>query len=80
MSDIRSFSDIENLWPTRAAFARAVDANQEVVRKWTLRGKIPSSYWVRVVAASRKIGHPITFRLLAELADVDSKYKKTPVR
>lgn len=78
MSDIQKFSDIERLWPTRADFARAIDTNQEVVRKWSLRGKIPSSYWVRVVTSCQDIGKPISFKLLAELADVDRKNKKNP--
>lgn len=76
MSDIQSFSEIEQLWNTRADFARAIDVNQEVARKWSLRGKIPSSYWVRVFNACRKIGKPVTFKLLAELADVDRRIKK----
>lgn len=79
MSDLSSFSDIEKFWPTRADFARAISegydkpVSQEVVRKWSLRGRIPSSYWVRVVKACYEIDKPITFKLLAELADVDRK-------
>lgn len=79
MSDIRSFSDIEELWPTRAEFARAIgDVNQEVVRKWGVRGQIPASYWVRVVSACQAIGKPITYKLLAELSDIDREIKKKP--
>lgn len=76
MSDIQSFSDIEQLWPTRAEFARSIDAPQEVVRKWSLRGKIPSTYWVRIVRACEDINQPISYRLLAEMCDIDRK--KTP--
>ncbi|MBT8448510.1 MAG: hypothetical protein KJO69_02415 [Gammaproteobacteria bacterium] len=73
MSDIQSFSDIEKLWPTRAAFARAIKIGeqQEVVRKWSERGKIPSCYWVRIVSASHAIGKPVSYQRLAELADID---------
>jgi len=82
MSEIQSFSEIEQLWATRADFARAISdgydkaVSQEVVRKWSLRGKIPSSYWVRVVRACHEIDKAVTFKLLAELADVDRKHKK----
>ena len=77
MSEVRTFSDIEKYWPTRAEFARAIDVNQEVVRKWQLRGKVPSCYWVRVVKACQAIDKSLTFKQLSEMADID-RDKKNP--
>lgn len=74
---IQSFNEIEKLWSTRAQFARVIDVNQEIVRKWAERDKIPSAYWSRVVRACHEIDAPVTYKQLAEMADID-RNKKNP--
>ena len=70
---INHFADIEQLWPTRAQFARVIGVSDEVARKWALRDKIPSAYWVRVVNACHEIDQALTYKQLAEMSDIDSR-------
>jgi hypothetical protein len=65
---MRSVSDIFALWPSGAALARDIGRPYQTVQAWKQRGSIPPEYWLRLVEAARRRGHPeLTATLLARL-------------
>jgi hypothetical protein len=47
-----SFRDVIELWATREACASDVGAKGSQVSKWWQRDKIPSEWWIAVLATS----------------------------
>jgi hypothetical protein len=43
------------LWPTRCAFARAINVSEHTATAWWRRGGIPSEHWLDVVEAAQVI-------------------------
>lgn len=51
MSQISSFRDVIELWPSREAMAADIRAGASAVSKWWQRDNIPSEWWAAILAA-----------------------------
>jgi hypothetical protein len=66
----KTFRDVLSLWPSRAAFARAIGVEYVNAQMMDKRDSIGARHWKAVAKAAAKIEHPeITIEYLAELAD-----------
>jgi hypothetical protein len=68
---LKSHADIIDLWPSQEALAAEIGQGAAAVRKWRQRRRIPSDYWLPLVAAAKRRGDgrfaDLTVELLAEL-------------
>lgn len=69
-SQIGSFRDVIDLWPSREAMSSDIDCGgSSRVRKWWQRNNIPSDWWLRVLATETAKSAGLTADLFARLAE-----------
>ena len=74
-SQIKSFVDVIEAWPSQKALAADLDVSQAQLGVWKQRCRdrgaiIPAEYWNSLIAAARRRRiKGITLRLLADLAE-----------
>lgn len=67
-TDIRTFADVIDRWPTAEELGRDIAQRGGTVRNWRTRG-IPAEYWHEIVAAADRRGiADVTLAVLARLA------------
>lgn len=57
--------EIIDLWPSTSELAKDLGVNGWRVQKWRTRNKIPSSFWVELIAAGKKRGLIVSLEALA---------------
>ena len=67
-SNIASFRELMELWPTVSAFAEAIDAPQPTANKWRQRDRIPADWWAAVLKTQEAKESRVTADLLVTLA------------
>lgn len=70
--DVKTFSDIIDLWPDPAPVTLAQDLNEEpgTVRQWRSRDTLPSRVWRRTVrSAERRRIDGVTLDVMASIAE-----------
>lgn len=66
---MNTFSQLIDLWPTKAEFASDLGVEYGVAHQWDRRDSIPSDYWNDVIAAAeRRQLKGINLELLAEIS------------
>ena len=72
MTELASFRDVINLWPSRSALTRDLSGGPKApvapVRDWYARDSIPDHWFDLLISAAKRRGFDeVTYRLLAEL-------------
>jgi hypothetical protein len=65
---MRNFRQIIDYWDTYADLALDIGSTAAAVKQMRRRDRIPSRYWLALVACSQQRGLKLTFAKLAELA------------
>jgi len=60
MPNPRTFRDIIELWPRPSNMARQLNVSRQSVCDWSTRNRIPTRYWLTIIAALGKMGYTIT--------------------
>lgn len=70
---MQAIHDIFALWPTISAFAEALEANPDTVRKWKKFRRIPQESWETVIKAAAQRGVDLT---LADIMAANAPMKQ----
>jgi len=66
---MRRFSDVFDLWPSRAELADDMGEKDGTVRQWANRNYVRAHYFDRIVAAAQSRGfNEVTHELLSKIA------------
>lgn len=68
MSQITSFKDVIDIWPSHGAMAADIGASEWMIPKWSQRNNIPSEWWASVLATDRARASLVTAELLTLIA------------
>lgn len=66
MSQMRTHSEIINLWPSIGDLASEVGADREAVRLWRKRNRIPLKKLAAVAVAARDRGYNVSLQELSQ--------------
>lgn len=73
---MKSFQEVMDLWPSRAAFMSDVQAKPVTVYAMYARDSIASKYWAAIVLAAQERGiDGVTLTRLASIADAKRKLR-----
>lgn len=71
---MKSFQDVIDLWPTRAALADDIGVSRVRVSTWRHRDSIPGEFWRRIVKAAKRNGYAsVTVDCLARISEGRNK-------
>lgn len=68
MSQIFSFREVIDLWPTREVLGAEIGLPPNSVSKWWQRDSIPAEWWTALLGLERARNACLTADLLADLA------------
>jgi len=71
-TQIKSFRDLIELWPTREALAAEIGAKSSAVSKWWQRDSVPAEWWAPILSSEVAIRARLRADVLIDLASVDS--------
>ena len=71
-TEIKSFRDLIELWPTREALAAEIGANSNTVSKWWQRDNVPAEYWAPILSSEVAIRARLRPDALIDLANVEN--------
>ena len=68
MSDLSTFRDVIELWPSREAMAADIGAGASAVSKWWQRDGIPAEWWSAILATGIANDNRVTAGVLTAIA------------
>lgn len=68
MTDLATFKEVIELWPSREAMASDIGAASWAVSKWWQRDSLPAEWWSRVLGTDRAAKAGLTAEHLTFLA------------
>jgi len=68
MTELRSFRDVIELWPSKEAMGADLRANASAVSKWWQRDSIPAEWWAAILSNEKAMSGGATSDLLTRLA------------
>jgi len=71
-TEIKSFRDLIELWPTREALAAEIGANSSTVSKWWQRDSVPAEWWAPILSSEVAIRARLRADALIDLASVEN--------
>lgn len=67
MEHISTIRDLIGLWPSRIAFAKAIDVPVDRVHKWVTANAIPARYHLAVIRGAGAVGLAVSADLMVRL-------------